>query len=446
MQQWTNNFPNVRQNAAGTGPSSPAVCPSFTTTNGQPTFTCTSTGDIKIGDIIAIASGPSFTTDALAFWGFPGPGLITCSQVQCQPTTGTTTSCTAQPTTCYVMFSRVINIVANTSITVQAYFNGVSPATSSATWLYPITRGDNGSLGVSADGWTKASTLIAFPDDFSANAYPGAIRTLAMRKGVTGNEFMQSAAGVSQVARFRGQTVTCGVVVNQKVQGGSGTWQAYIQDSAGTTYSSVGAGVSFGGYQFLPVTRTSVASITSWNFGVLTEGNAADVYDMALPTCFFGTSMVQAQLHQNSNERIRANGHCNPPILTPMIIEFNTGISAGAIGFTDIDLEAISGGCWHNSIGGVWTGIELSAPSANIEVLTGTSVGNLTFGPKLYSTPSSGFSAATALLPLSNTGTTILGGSMGGTFIIFSGTSGWTPNSITFDFWDGEASSPSSIN
>ncbi len=406
------------QNSSGTAAETSASCSAFTTTNGAPTFTCANTQAIKVGDIVVISNLPNF-------WGYSGAGYLTCSDVLCNA--GFSTA------------ARVIAVVANTSITLQGNFGGVSPGASAAATLRPISAGDS-STALGPDGWTKTTTLTVAPDDWTANAYPGAIRTLLMRQGHTGNELFSWNAASSQLKRFGGTTITCGVAINQTVQGGANTWHAYIQDNTGTTFTAAGSGVSAGGYQFLSVTRTITASPTAVQFGIQTEGNSGDVYHAALPTCFFGSPMVQAQLHQNSNEHIRSDGHWNPPLLTPLIIQFSTAVATSLYGWNGLDLEAISFGTAHKSLGAVWAKIEWTTASVGADIFTGTiasdSIPNLIFGPQTATQVANVHSVDTGLMPLYHDGT----------FAIFTGVGSLTPVAGTFDFWDAETSSPTSMD
>jgi hypothetical protein len=443
-QQWTGLVPVVKQNSTGTAAQTPASCASFVTTNGNPTFTCSNTQQIKVGDLVVVATGASFTTQAYnQFWGFSGPNYINCaSQVECIPTAGTTSNCASQPATCYVMAARVTGVVSNTSIAIQGNFTGVSPASSSATFLFPIVRGDTGVTTQAPDGWTKTSTLALAPDDFATHAYPGAIRPLWMKKGATGQEVLQWAVPQNQMARYQGQTLTCGVAVNQTVQGGANTWHIAINDNVNTgTSSAQGTGSSFGGYQFESVTHTIAQTATSIVVYISTDGNSGDVLYAALPTCAFVPSMVQSQLKQNAFERIRAFGHCNPPLLTPLIITFGTAIVPSTYwGWNSIDMEAISLGCYHQSLGAVWGKIEWTTTTVNGMIFSGTvastTVPELIFGPQVITQVSGVTNAAAGIFPLFHDGT----------FALFSPNNGITPTSGTFDFWDAENTSPSSMN
>src|SRR5882762_753799 len=443
--QWqmiTGDVLNVKQNATGTGPQTPASCASFSTTNASPTFICANTQQIKVGDIIAVATSASFTTAAYdAFWGFSGGGYISCNAgtVACTATFGSAGGCSpgsgGTANSCYIMGARVITVVPNTSITVQGYFIGVSPTVSTAAVLYPIAR-TSGGLNIGPDGWSITTSLTSFPDDFSAHSYPGAIRVLGTRGGAAGTESLTWTVPANQVGRFQGIAISCGVAANQTVQGGANTWSISITDSSGTTSSSVGTGVAFGGYQFEPVTRTITAGATSVSVSLNKLGNNGDVIYWALPTCAFIPSIVQGQVHQNSDEYIAAQGHCNPPLLTPLILQFNNPIGT-LWGWTDLDLEAISLGCYHKSLGGVMAKIEWTTTSVNSTLITTTDNTFSSFGPQAYTNVSGvGNMGGPSLQRLTSQGT----------FGMVSNVHNLIPTSGTWDWWDGVASMPNSVH
>lgn len=368
-QLWTTSVPSVEQLSSGTGPESVATCSAFQTTNNQPQFTCSNTGQIRVGDIVV-------TNLNAAFWDFAGAGTIGCSQVECL--NGLVTA------------SRVNFLTANTSITIQGYFGGVSPASSSAQQLTPLGPGG---VGADPDGWDSSSTLAAFADNWPINAYPGQIRSLLLRKGITGSEYIEYTAPQQGMGRYWGKTYTCGGVVWQKLQQGSGTWNFYISDSVnGSTSSATGTGQSYsgpnGGYQFLTVTHTIGVGATNWKFGLNTLGNSGDIYYGAGPwTCVPGTTLSQNQLAQIPNELIRASTHWNPPLLTPLIVtipatEIVTG--SGLYGWNFIDLQAVSIGVVDGSIGSVIAKIEWTTSHVGAYVLTGDefAIPGLTFGPE----------------------------------------------------------------
>jgi hypothetical protein len=444
MQQNTGVVLNVKQNSLGTAQQLPAVCQSFSVSNGNPTFNCTNTAQIAVGDLVVVATGPSFTTQAYdAFWGFAGPGYISCNAntVACTATLGTTTNCTTNTNSCYLYSARVFAVVTNTSISITAGLGGVSPASSSATYLFPIIRGDTtGGQALAQDGWTKTNSLICAPDDFAAHSYPGAIRSMFCRGGVNGTESVTWTVPNNQLGRFRGRTLSCGVVTYQTVQGGSATWNISISDGVTTSNSPNGLGVSAGAYQFASVTQTIDQGSTSISVRWNKLGNAGDVLYWALPTCGFVSTILQSQLHQNAYEEITADTHCNPPLLTPIIVEFMTLLAGSGTsslyGYTAQNLEALSLGCYHSSLTAVKAKNEWTTATASATLLTGTSMAGFLFGPQ-QSTSTAG-NTSVGLSPL------VL--DQHGNFILVTNTQNLIPISGTFDFWNGISAMPSTIN
>lgn len=431
-QLWSGVTWVTTQNAAGTADETIPTCASFTTVNHAPTFTCASTASLKVGDLIIVSN-------IQAFWGFTGAGYITCSQVNCT-TNGSS----------YVTSARITTVNPNVAVVLASpAFGGVSPAASTSANLAPITPGDAGSSTNGPDGWTKTSTLHATVDTWGASAtpsstvYPGCERPLLLRKGSNSTESYQYSVPPGLLGKYAGQTVTFGIAVFQRVQGGSGTWQSYINDNTGSTLSAIGTGVSFGGYQFLTVTRTISQTATSVNIGLDTEGNTGDVYDVCLPTAAFVPSMVQSQLKQNSFERIKATSHWNPPLMTPYIIQFPASVicsGCGLYGYNGNDIEALSFGSVHNSVQYVHCKLEWVSTSVGNSVFVGGNVNitnGLTFGLQA-ATQVSGvtFPTPDVAMPLYHDGT----------FAIYMGVASVTPTNGTFDCGDVEVTAGNSVN
>lgn len=426
-QLWSGVTWIQEQNAAGTAAETSLSCASFATATQGPSFSCGNTQQLRTNDLIVV-------NNIVPFWGFTGAGYITCAQVQC--TNGLVTA------------ARVINIVANTSVSVQTPgFGGVSPVASAAATLSPIMPGEGGGGGTNgADGWIKSGTLVATVDTWGASAtpastaYPGCERPLLLRKGITGQEIYEWNVPPQALAKFRGQTITFGAAIYQRIQGGASTFNLHIDDGIGSAASATGTGASFGGYQFLSVTRAVAqnASALAIYFNLL--GNSGDVFDICLPTAAFLPSIVQSQLHQNSYELIKANSHWNPPLTTPYIINFpssNIGCP-GLFGYNSNDIEAMSFGTIHNSVQFVWGDVEWTTNSVTTPINPSTmffggfvncTTGALTFGLKA-STIVNGttFSTSGTRIPLYHDGTVAM----------YTGVSGLIPTNGTFDFWDVE--------
>ena len=429
----------TKQKEDGTGSQIPVTCSSFETQNNQPTFFCSNTGEIKVGDLVV----PS----KVDFWGFSGPGYIDCpSQPELQKV-----ECDQG----YVTASRVINLVPNTSITIQGDLGGVSPTQSSQVLLAPIVRGDLGHLTRGMDGWKKTATLTISPDDFASNAYPGTIRPLLMRKGKDGDEEYIWDVPESRLNEFRGRIVTCEAAVWQKRRNGSGTWQLLVNDDENPGgFSEPGSGTAASNYEVRSVTHRIGEKAKSVVMGVVLRGAENDVLYLAgPPTCAFVDKLSPDQMHMNSNTKIRATGHWNPPLLTPYQIEFRDIENCAPLLFCKqhIDLEAISFGAVHRSVSAVDAKIEWlttfdpviqcateppgvggpkgsSGPGIHPAIFTGTYIDFLSFSLEAHTQVPG--------VTINSTGTIDL--NPDGTFIIFSDCMNSPTGrfSATFDFWN----------
>lgn len=329
---------------------------------------------------------------------------------------------------------RATSVVANTSVTTTLPLNLTSPGTSSARTLTPISQGNQS--GVVFDDWkVTPTTLNVWADDFSTNIPPGSIRTLGMRKDVGTAEQYYWQALASDLPRYLGRQITCGALVNQKVQGGSGTWRLDMFDNNSTVYSTSGTGSSFGGYEFRSMTFTPSASLgTGFGFGITLDGNAGDIYYFAgPPTCYYGDAMTASNLAQKPQELLHVALHWNPNLFLPLAITFPTAtIGFGDYGFTNQDLAAISFGAVHNSIKAVDLKFEYTTPTVNMLFLTSKSpFSQGTFGPECSTQVANQIiTCGPSRLPVIN----------GGLFDIYVNVSGGVVTNATADFGDVELS------
>lgn len=478
------------------------ICSAFSTTNNQPTFTCSNTSGIKVGDLVTViyqsststftasGSGQNITVSSitgtvslgqyLSGTGVPLGTVITgCPGGVCGgagvyttnlPTTasgtvsaysqnfwsygGSVITCATAPcgSAALVTSERVVAVTTNTSIVIQPPLGALSPASSVATYILPISPGDPGVLARGPDGWVKTATLILTVDDFPANGYPGAYRPLLLIKGAAGTEsFCWNApaggaytGGTGVLPAFSGRTVTIGAAIAGKT---GTTWTLTQTDNTGTTTSSVGTGTGAGGYQFLSSTRTIATNPSSFQECLNLTGSIGDYVWFALPTSAFVSSMTQSQLHQNSNEIIRAVNHWNPPLLNGLNINFPGSVlvtGCACYGWNEIDLESISNGQIHKSVSGVATKLECNIASAGATILTGNNAnGNYyTFGPQCTTPVASvaNSSGGPIMLPLNYDGTFTINGATAASATIPSG------EIITFDFTNAYAAMPTSVN
>jgi len=401
-QLWSLLTKQTKVKADGSGAQTVISCTGFTINNNTPTFTTTNTQELKVGDLVEITGGGFY-------WNYSG-------------VVG------APPTTCV----RIAGIVANISFIVRAPFGGVSPAISVAVTATPTVPSNTGLLvnGQSADGWSQATTLSTWPDDFASNSYAGSIRAMGIRKGIIAEENVYFTVAENDIYRYRGRTLTYGINVNQTIQSGAGTWRIGIYDNVnGWRYSASGTGVSLGAYQFLSVTAPISASATIIYVSLFLSGTTNDVYYHALPTCVVGSYLSQENCGQNINETIRAGNHWNPPMMTPLAITISAAYSLGAglYGFLAQDLEALSMGQCHKSIHAVKAKIELTTPTVGALLLTSTGFNTMTtttFGPEVGTQVANVVNVGQGMLPLSPDGT----------FSIYTNTSGLVITNATFDF------------
>jgi predicted outer membrane repeat protein len=382
----------------------------------------TTTG-YSVGDIVTLNQSGVFN-----FWGYPGTGYI---NVQCG--------------------SRIIAI-SSTTITLQSNFGGVSPV-SAGTWgVQPIGIGDNaGGSTQGPDGWGKTSTLKTWADDYAANMCPGAVRVMGTRKGVTGNEIFSWTCPPSQLGKFRGKTVSFGVLVYQKVQGGANTGNAFIIDNGVTTvFSTPATGSSFsdplyGGYQFLTATLTLSKTCTGFLVGFQSNGNSGDVLYFALPTLIYASSMSVNNCRQNSYDYIPATAHWNPPMLLGHTFNFPGALSLGLYSINGIDIEAISMCQCHGTVSQLVSKVEWVTNTQGAIVFSGNSVNvgggglstqSLKFGPQTYTNVAGVTNAAMGTIPLW----------YDGTFSLFTANiANLSPTVMTWDFWDVIVT-PNSLN
>ena len=403
-QLWTATGFITKQNSTGTGSQAPVTCTSFDTANNQPRFFTSNTQALRVGDIVSVSGGSgSFT------WIYPGIGVNSTANG-----------------------NRVVAINPNVSVTVQGNLGAISPASSfSGVVIVPIICGMSTATGSGqcADGWKKSTTTGVWADDWANNSCVGAIRTLGVIKGTSGQEAVNWTAPTAQMARYAGKAISFGVLVKQGVQGGAGTWRAFINDNiSAVTYSSSGTGVSFGGFQYLSVTATVASTSTSLSIGVSFDGNASDVYYVATPTAVFGSNISQGNLGQPLDEIARPVGHWNPPLLTPLAVQFASalaGTSPTAYGWTGIDMEAISLCTCHKSVVAVKCKIEWLTATLDAYIFTSNAVDySLVFGPQAITNVINHNFVGQGWLPLHDDGT----------FAIWTGTNGLTPTAGTFDF------------
>ena len=240
------------ENIEGTG-TMPSISASANTTGSNTvTFTITSTGELKIGDLISVSgSGVS--------------SVLTISTM------------------------RITALSTNASITVQAPL-GLAPSTSSASTIIPTNIGMSASSGTGGgpDGWSKTSTLIFWRENNSVNMLPGgSYYSLGINKQATTSEALYLTPNPS---KYAGKTIAFGAYVYQKVQGSTGTWDISISSggTGGTTVTSAN-GVAKNGFQWLEVNYDVPSDASSITCSINFNGTTGDTYYVANPVLTIGS-------------------------------------------------------------------------------------------------------------------------------------------------------------
>lgn len=306
-QIWSRVGYITKPNYQGTGTQSPIAVSSFTTGSNTCVFTTSNTGQLKVGDIGYFSSGDAAITRAPM---------------------------------------RVTAVTTNTSFTCLLPFQATA-TTSSAVSFVPITVGDltGASGGAGPDRWQRYTPAGTMPkiwkDDFSVNNKAGSPYSVALQKTDSSSQAFYCNIDAQQRLKILGRQVTFGCWVYQKTQGGSGTWDLYINDGS-VTQSTNGTGSSVGGFQWLEVTATVSSSATFLSCGIHLNGNNGDTYYVSQPMLAFGSSIGQGKYIQNLNEMLWFDAHVNPPTLTPFVGAFPTTLLPGATWYGyELDLEAI---------------------------------------------------------------------------------------------------------
>jgi hypothetical protein len=393
--------------ATGTGLQNSVAISSFSSVNQQPTFFTSNTQELHNGSLVTFGTGQG---------GLSGYAL------------------------------RVINLTPNVSFGCQLPFGNTS-LTSSAITAFPCGIYDPGGSGNAADPWTKFG-LAMWPDDFAANACPGAKRVLGLRKISNALESFTFTVLPEQLATYRGRNITFGALVRQKV--GAGGVVLNISDNATSTSSTPFTGSSFvdannNNYQFQSVTARVSLTASSLTINVLVPGAIGDIIYLGIPTMKFGTFMTVNDLGQNPHELIVANSHWNPPCTVPFTKSFpatqiGTG-GTGLYGWSGIDIEAIGLGQAHNSLSKMNCKIECQSPTVGLQFFVGAMAGDvvpsvpLTFGPQTHIQVANNIMATSMTWCPLRVGPSSFG-SPPGTFAFFTGNPGGAVTQVTFDFDD----------
>lgn len=262
-------------NYQGTGTEGTIGSSSYTTgTPGRTTFTVSVTNDVSVGDLITAT----------------GAGISNCLNIAPM---------------------RVIAMVANASFTVRVPL-GCSPASSVATTLTPVVGGaySANATGSGPDGWTKTSTLpmwVNYPrGPFVVNvpSNTGALASLGMIKDISGSEAFYMQVPPSQLANYRGRTVTFGIYGMQKVAGGSATWRIFSNNSVSGVVNCTAVALSAGNWQWSECSVAVPAAATYLYIGVELQGALADSYYFVNPTLVLGNLIGGVQNYMRPRSEV----------------------------------------------------------------------------------------------------------------------------------------------
>lgn len=418
----------AKQQSSGLASQAAVACSGYTTGTGAPIFTCSNTGQVKVGDLV-IVEGVGGTI-ANQFWTYPPNS----NNVGCA---GSGAAKTFQCLNGALVANRVVAVVPNTSIQIFGNFGSAVTVATSAALLQPIGIGDLGTQTNGFDGWTKTSTLTVAADDFQANAYPGTLRPLLFRKGASGAEDYQASVPLNKLGYWRGKQVSCGEVVKSLGNAGNGDYTVELSDNVSSSTSTV-QGAS-GGYAFVSVTYTINASATAAAFQTNFTGASGDAYYVAgPPTCVLSPSIAQSQLHSNSFYKASASTHWNPPLLTPFQFGFPGTTCQGFSGYfciSNIDIEAISLGQVDHTIQSMDSKWELTTPTPSTVIFFSENIGSA--GQWVFGGPECISQVANQAITCG--GNMDLDSDSNGPYASFSlvtTTSSLVPTSLTADFWN----------
>ncbi|MEO8812689.1 MAG: hypothetical protein ABI376_07240 [Caulobacteraceae bacterium] len=237
---------SARWNIEGSAPMRAiAVTGNSTELNAVTFFVSGSTGELKVGDLIAV-SGAGVD-----------PVLTRCPM-------------------------RVVALTPGRSVTVDAPL-GLAPSRSTPSRMLPVNIGGEASTrtGDAADRWSKTFTLPVWREDNPVNLAPGAWYALAAHKDLDEAETISLPLDVT---RFRGRTVAFGVNVLQRGPRGAATWRVFFRGGGpGGSVSFSPAAVAGDGYEWREIAFAVPMNATTLTAGISLEGPRGATYYIANP-------------------------------------------------------------------------------------------------------------------------------------------------------------------
>ena len=286
------------------GPQSISTLPSFTVTGSSssgttiPTFNVSGSPNINVNDLVSLSGG---TINAAI-----------ANKIM-----------------------RVISVTGNpvTSFSVVTPLSVYGPSSSQSGAGQIVNLGDLGSaIPATGQYWSKSTTLQFWPTSYIADLDPGALRCLGVYMGgvagATGTPTQNMGQQLSAplVQRLHGQTITVSFRVQQRVKGGSGTSQAYLNIN-GSLY--FGAPVTGGGsYEDVRITYAIPANATSIYAGVNFSGASTDAYYVCKPHMAVTPSLPVNYFTEIPNDYLQSNMDIVPYTLNGASVQFPSTVDA----------------------------------------------------------------------------------------------------------------------
>lgn len=162
---------------------------------------------------------------------------------------------------------------------------GLTAPSSAACNFHPSVAGDYGSTGCGPDGWDKDQALYCWIEDNAANMDVGVGRALGCKKTSAGPQTFHHDVPASELAKWRGRTVSFGIRGYQKH--GAYGFRVRINDSG--TYTN--GNTATGGYADSSVCASIGTSCSSLSFIVELLGDTGAVYYFAKARANMGSTL-----------------------------------------------------------------------------------------------------------------------------------------------------------
>ena len=304
---------------------------------------------------------------------------------------------------------RVIALAPGRSVTVNAP-SGDAPTVSRGAVLTPVNIGGEAAThtGDAADGWTKTISLPVWREDNAANLSPGALYALGAHKDRAGPEMIYLTP---DVARYRGRTLSFGVLVYHKLRLGAGDWTLFFASDGPGAAVVVSAPPPAGpGYQWLELRYSVPADATGLRVGVVLDGAAGDTYYLADPV-LARDDVIGRDNYQKPQETFIPVVHVTPITWENATVAFTPVADAREPHTRLFDLYAETGGkvapsvrLAQGAIEGVNAGAVVAGPAARVIAWASSPAAPNLFGPILAETGTNVKAFGALSLPLDGQG------------------------------------------